>query len=136
MMKTRLIHSNYMKYKKTLFLFVFIIFQLVIITPVQANQAQVIEVKINALGNGTYRIDTTLQHADTGWKHYANAWFVYDTSGRLLGERILHHPHVDEQPFTRSLTLKIPSTIKDIVIKAQDSVHGLNEQGKTVEVPN
>ena len=136
MIKALFTHLNYMKVKRTLFLFGFVIFQLVIVSSVQANQAQVVDVKISALGNQQYRIDTTLSHSDTGWKHYANAWFVYDKSGRLLGERVLHHPHVDEQPFTRSLTLKIPSTIKEIVIKAQDSIHGLNEQGKTVQVPN
>ena len=128
---------HYLQYKKKTFLVLlgFFVFQMAIMTPVKAGQAQVIDVKISTLGDGQYRIETTLRHSDTGWKHYANAWFVYDKAGNLLGERILHHPHVNEQPFTRSLTLKIPSTISEIVIKAQDSVHGLNEQGKVVSVP-
>lgn len=103
--------------------------------PTYANQAQVVEAKINAVGSNQYRIDVTLRHADTGWDHYANAWLVYDEKGNLLGERILHHPHVNEQPFTRSLTLTIPARVKIITIRAKDSVHGLNEQAFELAMP-
>ena len=101
-----------------------------------ANQAEIIEVKITPVGNNQYRIDTTIKHADTGWKHYANAWLVFDEEGNKLGERILHHPHVNEQPFTRSLRLTIAKRVKTIIIKAQDSVHGLNEKGMQIKVPH
>lgn len=117
-------------------IFAFCVLQLLVVMSAQANQAEVVDVKISALGNNKYRIDTTLKHADTGWKHYANAWLVFDESGEELGERILHHPHVNEQPFTRSLTVTIPANIKKITIRAQDSIHGLNEKGMTVEVPH
>ncbi len=101
-----------------------------------ANHAEIIEVKIKSIGNNQYRIDTTIKHADTGWKHYANAWLVFDEEGNKLGERILHHPHVNEQPFTRSLRLTIAKRVKTIIIKAQDSVHGLNEKGMQIKVPH
>ena len=101
-----------------------------------ANQAEIIEVKITPVGNNQYRIDTTIKHADTGWKHYANAWLVFDEAGNKLGERILHHPHVNEQPFTRSLRLTIAKRVKTITIKAQDSVHGLNDKGMQIKVPH
>lgn len=104
-------------------------------TSVYAGQAEVVNVKITLLSAGKYRIDTTLKHADTGWDHYANAWLVFDEDGNKIGERVLHHPHVNEQPFTRSLTLTIPANTKNIVIKAQDSVHGINEKGKQVVLP-
>jgi len=100
-----------------------------------AGEAQVVKVEIRALGGDEYRIDTTLEHADTGWDHYADAWLVFDEQGKLLGERVLYHPHVNEQPFTRSLTVKIPASVKTIIIKAKDSVHGLSEVGKEIEVP-
>jgi len=47
----------------------------------------------------------TLTHPDTGWDHYADGWEVQDQDGNRLGLRFLTHPHVNEQPFTRSLTL-------------------------------
>ena len=43
-------------------------------------------------------------HPDTGWDDYADGWRVLDMDGNELGMRVLHHPHVDEQPFTRSLS--------------------------------
>jgi hypothetical protein len=50
-------------------------------------------------------VHVTLTHPDTGWDHYADGWEVLDADGTRLGLRELLHPHVDEQPFTRSLTL-------------------------------
>ncbi len=112
-----------------------IVLQCCVVFSVQANQANVVDVKITALGDNRYRIDATLRHADTGWKHYANAWQVFDPSGKLLGERVLHHPHVNEQPFTRSTTIVIPANVKKVTIRARDSLHGLNDNGMTVLVP-
>lgn len=51
----------------------------------------------------TWRVSVTLWHADTGWDDYADAWRIVTESGEVVGERILVHPHVNEQPFTRSL---------------------------------
>ena len=54
------------------------------------------------LSDGRWRFDVTLLHNDEGWEHYANAWQVIDPdSGKILGERILAHPHDNEQPFSR-----------------------------------
>ena len=47
----------------------------------------------------------TLSHPDTGWDHYADGWEVLDEAGQRIGLRVLAHPHVAEQPFTRSLML-------------------------------
>jgi len=54
-----------------------------------------------------------LRHADTGWEHYANLWEVMSPDGKKLVTRVLHHPHVNEQPFTRSSSrVKIADNIK------------------------
>jgi len=121
---------------KLIFTALFFIVGYLLPLPVYANQAEVIEVKIKSVGVNQYRIDTTIKHADTGWDHYANAWLVFDEMGNKIGERILHHPHVNEQPFTRGLTLSIATGVKTIIIKAQDSVHGLNEKGVQIKVPH
>jgi hypothetical protein len=56
--------------------------------------------------------------------------------GRLhpvLATRILHHPHVNEQPFTRSLGgVMIPADISAVTVRAHDSVHGYG--GKTLTI--
>lgn len=76
-------------------------------------------------GKGFWRFDVTLRHADEGWDHYADAWEVLDPSGAVLGVRTLFHPHVEEQPFTRSLTgVEIPRDVKRVTVRAHDKVHG------------
>ncbi|MCG8336754.1 MAG: hypothetical protein MJE63_19790 [Proteobacteria bacterium] len=98
-----------------------------------AGEADVIRVKVSQQSNGSFRFDVTVRHADTGWKHYADKWDVVDEAGNVLGTRVLYHPHVDEQPFTRSLgNVKIPENINKVIIRAHDSVHGYG--GKTKEV--
>ena len=71
----------------------------------------------------------TLKHEDTGWEHYADAWRVVTADGKELGKRTLFHPHVDEQPFTRSLAdVKIPAGTSEVFIEAHDKVHGWSKQ--------
>ena len=103
--------------------------------PVSADDAAIKEVEIKSLGNNNYQISVTLLHADTGWDHYANRWDVLDEDGNVLGTRVLAHPHVNEQPFTRSLTVEIPSGVTKVTIVAADSVHGDNEETVDVIVP-
>ena len=50
--------------------------------------------------------------------------------------RTLLHPHVDEQPFTRSLTgITIPEGTDEVVVRAHDSVHGNGGAELRVQVP-
>jgi len=79
--------------------------------------------------NKTCRFDVTLKHKDTGWDHFANKWEIYTPNNKLLAKRTLFHPHVKEQPFTRSLSsVKIPKGVKKVLIKAHDSLHGYSKQ--------
>ena len=80
----------------------------------------------------TFRV--TVRHADAGWDHYANAWEVLLPDGSVLATRVLEHPHVEEQPFTRELGgVKIPPNVTSVRIRARDSVHGYG--GREVVVP-
>ncbi len=89
-----------------------------------AGEADVLHVKVSRSTDTTYIFDATVEHADTGWDHYADKWEILDEKGVILGTRILHHPHVNEQPFTRSLTgVEIPENIEKVTIRAHDSVH-------------
>ena len=74
------------------------------------------------------RISVTISHPDTGWDDYADGWEVLDADGNSLGIRVLNHPHVNEQPFTRSLSgVVIPEGAKLIYIRVRDSVGGWSE---------
>lgn len=75
------------------------------------------------------RVSVTLSHSDTGWDHYADGWEVLDADGKSLGVRVLAHPHVNEQPFTRSLGgVQIPAGATRIFIRVRDNVDGWAEE--------
>ena len=93
------------------------------------------EVKVHLGANGTYRFDVTVKHADTGWDHYADAFEVLSPDGQVLGTRILAHPHVNEQPFTRSLSnVKVPPDIDTVIVRARDKIHDYGGQTVTIEL--
>ena len=90
----------------------------------QADTPVVVAVKTVKTGM-SWRFDVTLRHADTGWNHYADGWGVYLENGTELGYRFLAHPHVNEQPFIRSLgSVKIPAGTGWVKIVPHDLVHG------------
>ena len=85
---------------------------------------------------GTFAFRVTLEHGDTGWKHYADRWEVLGPDGTVLGTRVLLHPHVGEQPFTRSLSgVKIPAGVSRVTIRAHDKVHGHGPVMPAVDLP-
>ena len=89
-----------------------------------AGKADVIDATLSPSGE-SYRVSATVKHADEGWDHYADAWRIVTADGTVLGTRELAHPHVNEQPFTRSLSgVVIPNQIGEVFIEARDSVHG------------
>ena len=102
-------------------------------TTIFAGDVDVINATVQRTGENTYAFSATLKHGDTGWDHYANQWVVTDENGHIYGTRVLHHPHVNEQPFTRNLSgVYIPKSVEHVIIKASDSVHG--SQGKTFNI--
>ena len=98
-----------------------------------AGEADVVEVVVSANDRSGYDFAVTVAHGDTGWKHYADRWDILDGDGKILGTRTLHHPHVNEQPFTRNLFgVKIPDHVREVTVRAGDSVHRYG--GKVVSV--
>ena len=102
-----------------------------------AGEADVVDAGIKMTGKNSFYFDVTVRHADEGWSHYADKWDVVAPDGKVLGTRTLHHPHVDEQPFTRSLSgVKISESIKQVTVRAHDSVHKYGGKTVTVVVPS
>ena len=101
-----------------------------------AGDVTVVDVRVRAEAGGSFRFDVTLAHADTGWDHYADRWDVVAPDGTVLGSRVLLHPHVDEQPFTRSLGgVRVPPGIATVTVRSHDKVHGPGGTEKTVSLP-
>jgi len=101
-----------------------------------AGCADVVDVVVTAQG-GTYRFDVTVASVETGWDKYADRWEVVGADGTVYGTRVLAHPHVDEQPFTRSASgIRIPGDVSTVVVRAHDSVAGTCGDTLAVELPD
>lgn len=102
-----------------------------------AGEVDVVDVTITAERDGSYRFDVTLRHADGGWDHYADRWEVLSADGKsVLATRILAHPHVEEQPFTRSLGgVDLPAGLDAVRVRGHDKRHGYIGREMTVSVP-
>ncbi len=94
-----------------------------------AGQPTVIAVNISEKSaSGTHAIMVTVKHADTGWEHYADAIEISLPGGTVLHTRVLMHPHVNEQPFTRGARgIDIPEGASEIRVRAKDNLHGFGD---------
>ena len=100
-----------------------------------ANEVEIVDVKAHQSANKTWTFAVTLKHADTGWDHYANEWQVLTKDNKVLATRTLHHPHVDEQPFTRNTSgVKIPKGIETVRIIAKDTVHSTSKNAVEINL--
>ncbi len=100
-----------------------------------AGEVDVVQVKADKDRSGMWSFSVSLRHDDTGWDHYADNWEVLSPNGEILAERVLAHPHVDEQPFTRSLSdIKIPNGLTYVILRGRDGVHGYGGQTMRVDL--
>ena len=100
----------------------------------EAGEVRIVAADVECRAACTFHV--TLRHDDEGWNHYADRWDVVTPSGELLKTRVLYHPHVDEQPFRRSLSgVAIPAGIDRVHIRARDSKHGFSDDEFVVELP-
>jgi len=116
-------------------LLAYLILTLLVPPPVLAGEADVLSVEAICQSDSTCDFNVTVQHADDGWDHFANRWEVRTPDGKRLAIRELAHPHVDEQPFTRSLrNVRIPDGVTEVIVRARDSVHGYGGKEITVVI--
>ncbi len=99
--------------------------------PAFAGATRIVDVKVECNSSCTFSV--TLQHADEGWNHYADHWLILDKDEQVIAARKLMHPHVKEQPFTRSLSyIEIPDEITEVTIRAHCSVDNYSGKDMTL----
>lgn len=102
---------------------------------VLASEADVIDAKVIRGDDGSFTFNVTVQHADEGWNHYADHWLILDNNEQVIAARKLVHPHVKEQPFTRSLSyIQIPDEITEVTIRAHCSVDNYSGENMLVKI--
>jgi hypothetical protein len=112
------------------------LFSLILLWPfsIFGGEADVISATVEYSGGDFYRFSVTVQHDDEDWEHFAKAWEVLDSDGNMLGNRVLLHPHVNEQPFTRSQTISIPDNVNQVTIRAYDLIHKFGGKELTLKL--
>lgn len=93
-------------------------------------------------GETTWTFHVTVEHPDTGWEDYANGWDVVAPEGQVLKPdpedaftRVLLHPHVEEQPFTRSQSgVVVPVGVTQVRVRAHDIVDGFGGREVVVDL--
>ncbi len=106
------------------------------------GKADVINVDTRQTAAGVWYFSVTIQHPDTGWDYYADGWDVVLPDGTVVKPapneeftRTLWHPHVNEQPFTRSQGgIKIPAGISNVRVRAHAKPDGFGGKEMQVEV--
>ena len=102
---------------------------------VVASGADVIDAEVKRGNDDSFTINVTVQHADEGWNHYADHWLILDKNEQLIAARKLMHPHVKEQPFTRSLSyIQIPDDVTEITIRAHCSIDDYSGKNLTIKL--
>lgn len=100
------------------------IIPLMLAIPAFADDASIEAVKVTKSGE-SWNFSVTLLHEDTGWDDYADGWRIVLEDGTEIGYRKLFHPHVNEQPFTRSLGgVEISHDTKRVYVEASTSTDG------------
>ena len=112
-------------------LFLFLFYE-----PVYSDAVNVLDVDIRNERNARYSFNVTVQHEDTGWDHYADRWEILTPDVRIIAVRVLQHPHVKEQQFTRSLDfIIVPEETGSVIIRAHCSRDGYGGKQITVTLP-
>jgi hypothetical protein len=101
-------------------------------SPNQGGDADVEYVRAVENADRSWTFYVTVRHPDTGWEDYADGWDVVTPDGTVLKNdpsqpftRLLLHPHVDEQPFTRSQGgIALPPGVTEVSVRAHDLVDG------------
>ena len=107
-----------------------------------SGNADVLHVRAVQATDSSWTFHVTVEHPDTGWEDYADGWDVVAPDGMVIKPdldspftRLLLHPHVGEQPFTRSQSgCLIPDGVTVLRVRAHDLVDGFGGQEILVDL--
>ena len=115
---------------------VFSLIGLLAAAPAFAGEADVIAARVEHRSGRIFDFDVTVRSRDTGWERYADAIEVLGPDGKVLGSRVLDHPHETEQPFTRDVNgVTIPNGVTEVTIRAHFKPAGFDGTTLKVMVP-
>ena len=100
-----------------------------------AGEPQVAKARILLIGKDSYEFEVTVAHFDTGWDHFLDRWEIVGPGGKVIGTRMLFHPHIGEDYVTRTLRgVTIPEGTGEVLIRVHDKRHGYGRE-KLISLP-
>jgi hypothetical protein len=104
------------------------------------GDANVTNVYVREEPDGQWTFHVSIEHKDVNWYDYVDGWDVVLPDGSAIKPdpfgkytRHIRHPHVHEQPFTRTQKeIQIPEGTDRVTIRAHDKKDGWG--GEEIEV--
>jgi hypothetical protein len=87
--------------------------------------------------SGIFHIRVTIEHEDTGWDDYVEAWEIYGPDGKIMGVRPFFEPELEQQQTVSALAgVVIPEDIKTVTIRARTHPVGLVGDPVEIQIPH
>lgn len=87
--------------------------------------------------SGIYHVSVTIEHEDTGWDDYVEAWEIFGPDGKVLGVRPFFEPELERESTVSALAgVIIPEDIKTVTIRARTYPKGLEGDPVEVQIPH
>lgn len=104
--------------------------------PAYADYADVVEADVKSESDSRYTFSVTVSHKDTGWDHYVDRWEILTMDDQVITGRVLRHPHMGQQSFTRPLHfVPLPDDISQVKIRAHCSRDGFGGKALEIQLP-
>jgi|GEM_PF-6166961 len=92
--------------------------------------------------DGTWTFHVSVKHPDVGFDDFADGWDLVTGGGKVIKPdprarftKIVRRPHVDEQPFTRTVKgVVIPDGVDELTVRAHDSRAGFGGEEVRVDL--
>jgi hypothetical protein len=87
--------------------------------------------------SGIYHIKVTIEHEDTGWDDYVEAWDVFGPDGQILATRPFFEPELERPQTVSALAgVVIPAEITSVTVRARTYPDGLKGDPVEVVIPH
>jgi len=86
---------------------------------------------------GIYHFMVTIEHEDTGWDDYVEAWEIFGPNGKLMAVRPFFEPELEHLKTETALAgVVIPVEIKTVTVRARTFPKGLEGDPVEVQIPH
>jgi len=87
--------------------------------------------------SGIYHIKVTIEHEDTGWDDYVDAWEIVGADGTVLGVRPFFEPELERAKTVSALAgVVIPEDVKTVMIRTRKHPEGYTGDPVEITIPH